>query len=132
MIDIEADLRADNIRLQEKNRELNRRAQAADAAAADAKRCLDALAAGTEKGTPWCGGNLGRGLLAWHVSRLEDILKGYEQWEANLVLNANWEATPDGLPALTYPLYDELMALQGRRNEALGRGPFKRKEPASV
>ncbi len=59
------------------------------------------------------------------IVKLQSILMGYEQWEANLVLKANWEATRDGLPALTYPLYDELMALQGRRNEALGRGPFK-------
>ena len=56
-------------RLREKNRELNRRCQQADAAAADAKRCLDELARGTEKGTPWCGGSFGRALLAWHVQK---------------------------------------------------------------
>jgi hypothetical protein len=74
MDDEVAELRAENWRLKEKNRELNRRAQEADAAAADAKRCLDALARGTEKGTPWCSGNLGRGLLAWHVGRLEKLI----------------------------------------------------------
>jgi hypothetical protein len=66
------------------------------------------------------------------LERAEEILLGYEQWEANLVLKANWEATRDGLPALTYPLYDELMELQGRRNELLGRGLFARKEPANA
>lgn len=65
--------------------------------------------------------------LQTRVTLLEGILDGYETWEANLVLNANWESTRDGLPALTYPLYDELMALQGRRNEALSRGPFRPK-----
>lgn len=66
-----AELESERNRLKEKNRELNRRAQAADAAVADANRCLDAMAAGTEKGTPWCGGNLGRALLAYHSSKLE-------------------------------------------------------------
>lgn len=61
------------------------------------------------------------------IASLKSTLEGYEQWEANLVLKANWEATPDGLPALTYPLYDELMALQDRRNKALGRGPYRQR-----
>ena len=56
------------------NRDLNRRCQAADAATADAKRCLDKLAEGSEKGTPWCGGSMGRALLAWHCSKLEESL----------------------------------------------------------
>jgi len=55
------------------------------------------------------------------IQRLQDVLRGYEQWEASLVLDANWEATADGLPALTYPLYDELMRLQSLRNEVLGK-----------
>ena len=50
-----------------KNRDLHRRAQAADAAVVDAKRCFDKLAKGLKKGTPWCDGSLGRGLLAWEV-----------------------------------------------------------------
>lgn len=49
-------------------RRLNRRCQAAEAAAADAKRCVDKLA----NGAPWVGGNFGRMLLAWHNSRLAD------------------------------------------------------------
>lgn len=75
-------------RLREKNRELNRRCQSADAAAADAKRCLDALAAGTEKGTPWCSGSMGRALLAWHVSKQDELLRDIAERIRTLAANA--------------------------------------------
>jgi hypothetical protein len=74
----------------ETNTRLNRRSQEANAAAADAKRCLDELAAGTEKGTPWCGGNFGRALLAWHSSQQDERIKELEA--ANATLTAERDA----------------------------------------
>ena len=56
----------------ETNTRLNRRCQAADAAVADAKRCVDEICRNqTKTGTPWCGGNFGRALLACANERLE-------------------------------------------------------------
>lgn len=60
-------------RLHKKNSELNRRCQKADAAVADAKRCIDEMCRNqTETGTPWCGGSLGRALLASLCARQEE------------------------------------------------------------
>jgi len=59
------------LRLRDKNRELNWRAQRADAAATDAKKCLDRMA---RDGVPWVQGSLGRAMLAWHNSQLQDAL----------------------------------------------------------
>ncbi len=54
-------------------------------------------------------------------NRMREVLKGYEQWEANLLMcGESWG--PNGmapLPRLTYPLWDELMELQSKRNEVL-------------
>jgi hypothetical protein len=70
--DPHADCRAEIERLRETNKRLNRRCQAADAAVADAKRCLDEMCRNqTKTGTPWCGGNFGRALLAYGYERLE-------------------------------------------------------------
>ena len=56
-------------RLQSKNRELNRRWQEADGAYRDAKAIID-----KHWDKPWCGGNLGRALLAYECSRLKAAL----------------------------------------------------------
>lgn len=49
----------------ETNTRLNRRVQAAEKAVADAQACIDKLS----NGKPWCGGNLGRALLAFQNDR---------------------------------------------------------------
>lgn len=52
---------------------------------------------------------------------LLDVVRAYEQWEADLVGdNKAWQ-TEDGLPHLTQELYDELMELQAARNAAIAR-----------
>lgn len=48
-------------RARETNTRLNRRVQAAEKAVADAQACIDKLS----NGKTWCGGNLGRALLAF-------------------------------------------------------------------
>lgn len=53
-------------RLEAKNTELNRRWQQADKAYRDAKDIID-----KHWDKPWCSGNLGRALLAYHCSQLE-------------------------------------------------------------
>lgn len=58
-------------RQRETNRRLNRRCQEADAAVADAKRCIEHLA----DGNPWCGGSLGRALLAHDNTRLRALVE---------------------------------------------------------
>lgn len=47
------------------------------------------------------------------------VALAYEAWEADLVLHANWEATADGLPTLTFAQYDRLMQIQAMRNAAV-------------
>lgn len=51
------------------------------------------------------------------------VLKGYEQWEADLVLCSEAWNTANGLPQLTQALYDRLMELQAQRNRALAAQP---------
>jgi len=70
----EPELRAEVERLRETNTRLNRRAQQAEAALADALRCSDKLASGAA----WCGGSLGRALLAWQCKKLDERVKELE------------------------------------------------------
>ena len=54
--------------------------------------------------------NVGKSLLI-------DVLKRYEQWEANMILEPKcWEKA---YPELTEELYEELMEIQELRNKAL-------------
>jgi hypothetical protein len=62
---------------------LNRRAQEAEAALADAKRVIDELTKNTEKGTPWVGGSFGRKLLACDNTRLREKLAEAERLAAD-------------------------------------------------
>jgi hypothetical protein len=48
------------------------------------------------------------------------VVKGYEAWEAKLVLENKWEG-PGGFPSLTEFDYDELMRLQQLRNLAIAK-----------
>jgi len=51
-------------------------------------------------------------------SLLIDVLIRYEQWEANLIMEAScWEG---GMPTLTTELFEELLEIQELRNKALG------------
>ena len=48
---------------------------------------------------------------------LIDVLKRYEQWEANLIMEDScWEGST---PTLTNELYEELLEIQELRNKAL-------------
>jgi hypothetical protein len=50
-------------------------------------------------------------------SLLIDVLKRYETWEANLIMEDScWEGR---MPTLTNELYEELLEVQKLRNEAL-------------
>ena len=50
-------------------------------------------------------------------SLLIDVLKRYETWEANLIMEDScWGG---GMPTLTNELYEELLEIQKLRNEAL-------------
>lgn len=49
-------------------------------------------------------------------AQLVEVLKGYEAWEGDIVLNGDWS---DDFPKLTEPQYDRLMELQAMRNSAL-------------
>lgn len=50
-------------------------------------------------------------------SLLIEVLKRYETWEANLIMEDScWEGS---LPTLTNELYEELLEIQKLRNEAL-------------
>lgn len=56
-------------------------------------------------------------LASVNKSLLIDVLKRYEQWEANLIMEDScWEG---GMPTLTNGLYEELLEIQKLRNEAL-------------
>lgn len=54
---------------------LNRRAQTAEKAAESAHECIRKV----NNGAPWCGGNLGRALLAYHCGKLEEKLQSAER-----------------------------------------------------
>ena len=56
----------------ETNARLNRRCQLAEAAAVDAKKCLERM---SRDGVPWVGGSLGRGVLAWDCANLGAEIK---------------------------------------------------------
>lgn len=60
---------------------LNRRAQEAEAALADLRKCVEAI----NGGKPWCGGSLGRAFLAWDNTRLRDRIAALEARNAALV-----------------------------------------------
>jgi hypothetical protein len=63
-------------RLREKNRELNRRAQAADAAFRDAKAVVDR---GVQEGSiKFVRGSLGRAMLGYHATTLESQLLAFK------------------------------------------------------
>lgn len=50
-------------------------------------------------------------------AQLIEVLKKYEQWEANLIMEDScWEGA---MPTLTEKLYEELLEIQKLRNEAL-------------
>jgi hypothetical protein len=48
--------------------------------------------------------------------QLVEALKGYEEWEADIVMNGDWS---DDFPKLTEAQYDRMMELQEMRNAAL-------------
>ncbi len=68
-------------RLRDTNSKLNRRAQLADAAIADANRVIAKITEGSKHGTPWVGGSFGRALLAHGYSQQENRI---EELEAEL------------------------------------------------
>ncbi len=70
-------------RLRDTNSKLNRRAQQADAAVADAQRVIAKITEGSKHGTPWVGGSLGRAFLAYGYSQQE---KRIAELEAELEL----------------------------------------------
>jgi hypothetical protein len=50
-------------------------------------------------------------------SLMVDVLKRYEQWEANLIMEDScWEGS---MPTLTPELYEDLLEIQKLRNKAL-------------
>ncbi len=53
------------------------------------------------------------------TAQLEEVAKGYEQWEADMVLDSGAWRGDDGLPHLTQHLQDKLTVLQEKRNAAL-------------
>ena len=53
------------------------------------------------------------------LAQLEGVAKGYEQWEADMVLDPAVWRSGDGLPHLTQHLQDKLMLLQKKRTDAL-------------
>jgi chaperonin cofactor prefoldin len=69
--------------LQATIKRLNRRAQEAEAALADAKRTLEEIGKNSVNGTPWVGGSLGRALLAWDNTRLREKLAEAERLAAD-------------------------------------------------
>ncbi|MGF7178393.1 hypothetical protein [Azospirillum doebereinerae] len=52
----------------------------------------------------------------FQVGKLTSLLRDYEAWEADLVLNADWS---NETPRLTQPQLDRLLRLQAARNMAL-------------
>lgn len=51
------------------------------------------------------------------LEKLINVLKKYEQWEANLIIEDScWEGS---LPTLTNKLYEELLEIQKLRNDVL-------------
>jgi hypothetical protein len=48
-----------------------------------------------------------------------EVLKRYEQWEANLINEPEAWAGMAALPTLTQELWDELMEIQGLRNRVV-------------
>lgn len=68
---------------------LNRRCQMADAAVSDAKRVIQELIRGSQKGTPWCGGSLGRAFLAYENSKLSNRISELEESWSGLRANTD-------------------------------------------
>ena len=51
------------------------------------------------------------------LEKLINVLKKYEQWEANLIIEDScWEGS---MPTLTNKLYEELLEIQKLRNDVL-------------
>ena len=74
----------------------------------------------------WNGASFGTSgrlsALANLAAQLHEVAKGYEQWEADMVLDSGVWRSEDGLPRLphlTQHLYDKLMLLQEQRTDAL-------------
>jgi len=74
------------LRLRDKQRQLHRRCQRAEAAAADAMRCIDKMAQG---GTPWVGGSLGRAAVVWDNERKDRTIAALRAQLAKAVDAAN-------------------------------------------
>lgn len=55
---------------------------------------------------------------AAEIDQLRLVLKGYEAWEAKLVLDNKWTGV-NGMPTLTQADYDSLIELQTQRNAVL-------------
>ena len=53
---------------------------------------------------------------ASYIERLEEVLKAYEAWEADLLLNGNWS---QGTVHLRQEQQDRLIEIQHMRNAAL-------------
>ena len=73
-------VRVENESLRETNRRLNRRAQSAEAAIADLRRCVEEI----NGGKPWCGGSLGRAFLAWDNARKREEIERLREFIGKL------------------------------------------------
>lgn len=54
------------------------------------------------------------------LDKMRAALKGYEQWEADLIFDHGAWRGIDGLPHITQSLWDRLLELQAMRNTAIG------------
>lgn len=54
------------------------------------------------------------------IAQLESVLRAYERWEADLILDSSAWNTSNGMPKLGEASYDELMRIQRLRNKLLG------------
>lgn len=52
------------------------------------------------------------------ISEIAAVLRAYEAWEADLILNADWR---NETPRLTQAQYGRLMEIQAMRNATLGK-----------
>ena len=52
------------------------------------------------------------------VRALVDVLEAYEEWEADLILNADWSGST---PVMTQEQFDRWMEIQTMRNSVLAK-----------